>query len=68
MDARMGVLWGRTKCRNSFFISFDPACNVLAFGTHFPDLQVGSIDIEREINEKIRTLTRGDTEVETQGD
>ena len=44
----MGVLCGRTKCRNSFFISFDPACNVLAFGTHFPDLQAGSIDIERE--------------------
>jgi 5-methylcytosine-specific restriction endonuclease McrA len=52
MDARIGVLWGRTKCRNSFFISFDPACNVLAFGTHFPDLQAGSIDIERESMKK----------------
>jgi hypothetical protein len=39
-------LW-RTKCLNSFFISFDPACNVWAFGTHFLDFQAGSIDIER---------------------
>lgn len=44
-------LW-RTKCLNSFFISFDPACNVLAFGTHFLDLQAGSIDIERESMKK----------------
>jgi len=28
-------------------MSFDSACNVSAFGTHFPDLQAGSIDIER---------------------
>ena len=67
IDAKCGILVAY-QMPQLFFISFDPVCNVLAFGTHFSNLQAGSIDIEREINEKIRTLTRCETEAETQGD